>query len=232
MGDIHIMKDKETTGHMSGQQILDKSGKSPDAIRKKLVRLSEKYPDVFPDASWNIDRMFNPDQVRMIVGRVSGRRPAKKTKPVSTAPPTSPDKATPAPAGSFPKFGLTDFLSVAIYGHTALVWYEVSAIFAVPGFLAGVILFAMKHTVTTLVKDAERNSLHGDALGVAFVLDGLAMYAHYTVFVDSLPDRFAGQMGEAGVFWASIVLAAVVATGAFMALYFIKSITNSKMFQQ
>lgn len=133
---------------------------------------------------------------------------------------------------AWPKFGLIDFLALAVYGHTALVWYEVSVIFAVPGFLAGVVLFAMKHTVTCLVKDPARDSLHPDALAVAFVLDGLAWYAHYTVFTDALPARLASQMGADGVFYTALILGGVVAAGAWRALYFIKQITISKSFEQ
>ena len=103
-----------------------------------------------------------------------------------------------------------------MYGHTALVWYELWVIFRVPGILAGIVLFALKHAAVVICRSAKYDDYAADALGVAFVLDGLAVWVHYTAFGDAMPNRFK----DGAEFWAALVLGLVVAAGAFVTLYF------------
>lgn len=129
------------------------------------------------------------------------------------------DDATTKPARAkfqWPSFGLSDFLALAVYGHTALVWYELWVIFQVPGILAGIVLFALKHAAVVICRAEKYEDYAADALGVAFVLDGLAVWVHYTAFGDAMPDRFK----DGAEFWAALVLGLVVAAGAFATLYF------------
>src|SRR5690606_4769302 len=115
-------------------------------------------------------------------------------------------EVTPSAPGrakfEWPKFGLSEFLALVVYGHTALVWYEVAVIFAVPGFLAGVVLFALKHAAVMICRSGTHSDYAPDALGVAFVLDALAVWVHYAAFQDAMPDRF-----RAGAeFWPALIL--------------------------
>lgn len=230
MGNLH-----ETMARITCEKWCEENGVTTDALRVAFPKIGlDNFAKV---------RTLSPDEVARISAypfrkkntgdkpKSAAKQPAKKSHDSQTVSP-SPDKAQEAPGRGFswPRFSINDFLALAIYGHTALVWYEVATIFALPGFLAGVVLFAMKHTATTLVKDEKRNAIHSDVLGVAFVLDALAVFPHYTVFIEALPDRYAQQMGTEGTFWAALILAIVVAAGAFLSMYFIKAITNSKMF--
>lgn len=125
-------------------------------------------------------------------------------------------KAPPPARQGWPTFGLSEFLALAVYGHTALVWYEVAVIFALPGILAGVVLFALKHAAVVICRSEKYTDYAPDALAVAFILDGLAVWVHYTAFSDAMPDRFK----DGAEFWAALILGLVVASGAFVALYF------------
>lgn len=226
MGDIHEMKELLTC-----ETWYETNGVKYDAFRMAFRELGlENFSKKRVLTSEELSRI-EAYPFRKKKNSRAAKQPAKKSQTVS--PPTAKEQPAETPAPSrfkLPTFTINDFLALAIYGHTALVWYEVASIFALPGFLAGVVLFAMKHTATTLVKDEKRNAIHSDVLGVAFVLDALAVFPHYTVFVDALPERYAQQMGAEGTFWAALVLAIVVAAGAFLSMYFIKAITNSKMF--
>lgn len=146
-----------------------------------------------------------------------------------------PEKPAPPPARqalpSLPKLDLSTFLIVAVYGHTLLVWYEISQLFGVPGLLAGVIVFAMKHAGLMICRNEKYLSLGENALSVAFVLDALALYVHYTVFSDALPPHIAAQMGSVAAARCAGVLGGVVATGAWVAMWMVKLITAKKMFQ-
>ena len=132
--------------------------------------------------------------------------------PANEAIPPTPGRAK----FQWPSVGLSEFLALAVYGHTALVWYELWVIFQVPGILAGIVLFALKHAAVVICRSAKYDDYAADALGVAFVLDGLAVWVHYTAFGDAMPDRFK----DGAEFWAALVLGLVVACGAFVTLYF------------
>src|SRR5690606_38796543 len=150
----------------------------------------------------------------------TGEKPAAAERP-KTMPP-----APVSRRWKWPSFGLSEQLAVAIYGHTALVWYGVGSIFAVPGVLAGVVVFAMRHAAVMICRKEQYAGYAADALGVAFGLDALAIYVHYTAFREALPANFLARMGTGGAHWASLILGAVVACGAFMALYFTNRTAN------
>lgn len=150
----------------------------------------------------------------------------RKTQPYTVNQPAPAVEAIPPAPGrakfEWPTFGLSEFLALAVYGHTALVWYEVWVIFQVPGILAGVVLFALKHAAVVICRNEKFSDYTSDALGVAFVLDALAVWVHYTAFGDAMPARFK----DGAEFWAALVLGLVVASGAFMSLYFTSKTAN------
>lgn len=188
----------------------------------------------YAKGTFDRNRELSPEQVE-ILSRPSKARAAKQAKAAPRkAPMLSPEQQpatvnpTPAPADepapmppgrakfTLPTFGLSEFLALAVYGHTALVWYEVSVIFALPGILAGVVLFALKHAAVVICRAEKYADYAADALAVAFILDGLAVWVHYTAFSDAMPERFK----DGAEFWAALILGLVVACGAFVSLYF------------
>lgn len=190
----------------------------------------------FPAQNWSINSAVTPELlVALTAGKSDKTKPRSvriEKKPEAIRLPEKPDTPPARQAFKFPSLGLSDFLVVAVYGHTLLVWYEIGTLFALPGILAGLIVFAMKHAALMICRTERLSSLAGDAIGVAFVLDALALYVHYTVFSDSLPPRLAQQMGATGAFWCALVLGGVVATGAFTALCFVKNLTTNKALLQ
>lgn len=217
MGDIHDMEKTMTAG-----QLADKLGLSPDTMRKRIVRkgLSESY---------SADMVLSAQEVRILSGKQKAAVRTKQTPPTTQE--VRPEPKSPAASWRFPSFTLQHFLSAVIYGHTALVWYEVSAIFSTPGFIAGVILAAMKHAALTVCKDTKTSSMQDGVIAAVFFLDTLSWWAHWQAFREAMPVRFLDQVGQSGVLWASGILAAVVSVCAFLSLRWIAAITNSKIFE-
>ena len=217
MGMIHTEDTRKTLAEIAAE-----NGWKYDTLWRKAKR-------VFPAESWTAetpvpasvaDALLSSDRRKK---PAQAKRPARnpKQQPASVHQPPAPASgvSTPAPGRAkmaWPVFGLSEFLALAVYGHTALVWYEVSLIFATPGILAGVVLFALKHCAVVVCRSEKFADYHSDAFGVAFVLDALAVWVHYTAFGDAMPARFK----DGAEFWAALILGLVVAAGAFMALYF------------
>lgn len=183
----------------------------------------------FGKGTFDSNRELSPEQVEILSRskRAGKEMKPRKQKTIIRTPaqhtvnqPAPVDEALPPAPGrakfEWPTFGLSEFLALAVYGHTALVWYEVWVIFQIPGILAGVVLFALKHAAVVICRNEKFSDYTSDALGVAFVLDGLAVWVHYTAFGDAMPDRFK----DGAEFWAALVLGLVVASGAFVTLYF------------
>lgn len=191
---------------------------------KKTVR--EALPETknnFGSAVEEFNRQFPADEKEM--RQIDEYIRTQNTETISGAKPAV-EQLPPAPRWyekiNWPTFGLSEFLALAVYGHTALVWYEVWVIFQVPGILAGVVLFALKHAAVVICRNQKFSDYAADALGVAFVLDSLAVWVHFTAFGDAMPDRFK----DGAEFWAALILGLVVASGAFMALYFTSKTAN------
>jgi len=231
MGQIRIME-KTTLA-----ELAETYGWKYDTLFRKAKR-------IFPSEAWAKNSVVTEEIGRVLIGDVPPPRPAPSAKraPRVWTPESGPNgkefrealpeiqkefsnqpapaaENTPAPGRAkftWPSVGLSEFLALAVYGHTALVWYELWVIFQVPGILAGIVLFALKHAAVVICRAEKYEDYAADALGVAFVLDGLAVWVHYTAFGDAMPDRFK----DGAEFWAALVLGLVVAAGAFVTLYF------------
>lgn len=222
MGQIHGMEKLLTI-----TEVAETYGRKPDTLWRKAKR-------TWPERKWSLFSAVTEEEGRILLGDWPAPVPAKPRKPKSiirtpaqhtvNQPAPAIEAIPPAPGRAkrqwpvikWPTFGLSEFLALAVYGHTALVWYELWVIFQVPGILAGVVLFALKHAAVVICRSAKYEDYAADALGVAFVLDGLAVWVHYTAFGDAMPDRFK----DGAEFWAALVLGLVVASGAFVTLYF------------
>lgn len=187
----------------------------------------------FEKGTFDSNRELSPEQVEILSQSKRTKRDAKprekkiiRSETITVNQPAPASEVLPPAPGrakfSWPDFGLSEFLALAVYGHTALVWYEVALIFGTPGILAGVVLFALKHCAVVVCRSEKFSDYHSDAFGVAFVLDALAVWVHFTAFGDAMPDRFR----DGAEFWAALILGLVVASGAFVALYFTNKTAN------
>lgn len=223
---------RETMGamHETFSPLTAKDIAKGEGVNIATIRF--RWNKVFAKGTFDSNRELSQDEVAAISQQTKGRA-AKPAKPAPRKAPALPEQqpATvnqPAPASEatppapgrakfeWPTFGLSEFLALAVYGHTALVWYEVALIFGTPGILAGVVLFALKHCAVVVCRSEKFSDYHSDAFGVAFVLDALAVWVHFTAFCDAMPDRFR----DGAEFWAALILGLVVASGAFVSLYF------------
>lgn len=218
-------------------------GQKAETIAEFSERTGRKWNTVwkfakrtFPTETWVKHSAVTPELLAALSAGKSGKEKRPRSVRIEKKPETIrlPEKPDTPPARqalpSLPKLDLSTFLIVAVYGHTLLVWYEISQLFGVPGLLAGVIVFAMKHAGLMICRNEKYISLGENALSVAFVLDALALYVHYTVFSDALPPHIAAQMGSVAAARCAGVLGGVVATGAWVAMWMVKLITAKKMF--
>lgn len=207
--------------HITPRDIAKNEGRDIATIRGRW----NKY---FAKGTFDQHRELSPEEVAVLsrnTDKQSDKRAAKKPaikKTLPLLPPSTeakqPAAATPPARFRMPSFGISEFLAVAIYGHTILVWYEVAVIFGVPGILAGVVVFALKHAAVVICRDGRFQDYVTDVRGVALLLDILAIWAHYTAFLDAMPERFASA--DANI--AAGVLGVVVSSGAFFSLYFME----------
>jgi len=210
-------------GNLHGQLTEIMTDTLAEVARKPKVKyntLWKKAKRKFPAEIWAEDSAVLPEHMAALFPEKSATKKTIIRIPAhTTVNQPAPAENTPTSGRAkfaWPSVGLSEFLALAVYGHTALVWYELWVIFQVPGILAGIVLFALKHAAVVICRAEKYEDYADDALGVAFVLDGLAVWVHYTAFGDAMPDRFK----DGAEFWAALVLGLVVAAGAFVTLYF------------
>lgn len=195
--------------------------------RVTIDAIRVRWNEVFREIPFDRNAELTAEQIQEL-SRKRTRKPKARVREIlpivlPAAEAETPPAHTPrAVRFRWPAFGLSEFLAVAIYGHTILVWYEVAVIFGVPGILAGVVVFALKHAAVTICRSGKFQDYVTDVLGVAFILDLLAVWAHHAAFADAMPERFAADDGNI----AAWILGLVVAAGAFLSLYFTEKTAN------
>lgn len=217
MGGLHDMDKLKTSGQMTGQEIVDRTKNSPDATRKKLARLAEKYPDVFPDKSWSIERLFNAEQSAMLTGKKRTIvRTKDETKPSTPREAKQPPVQGPEVASriKWPTFAqvrnilIGGLLIAGVVGHAVLVWYDLAILYHTAGLIGGAGVFAIVVAAVLLAFDSEKYSTSGDALIFVFFVDFAAWWVHFEVFkTPGVSDIITGA------------LCAFICAASFFALY-------------
>lgn len=193
-----------------------------DSRRIKYDSLYRKARRKYPSIGWTADTDVSPDIAAELVGKKSaGRKQATKNDPLPHVKQPSAE-VREAPAFEWPTITVDHFLAAVIYGHCVLIAYDLTVIFAAPGLIASLLIFAIKHAAVrySLKSDYENAN---DALYVCFLLDILAVYGHYVVFQQSISSAYIGRMGPNGVFVSTLILAGVVAFGSWFSLYMLKN---------
>lgn len=203
----------------------------------KYDTLYRKARRKFPSEIWDAESVVRPEHIAVLFPE-KRELIRRKRKAMFTAE-QQPDYIQPAPAEpgapdtpparqGWRLFDLPALLAVVIYAHTLLVWYEIATIFVMPGVFAGVILAAMKHAAVVVVRSGKFGDAVYHVLGIAFLLDALAWYVHFTAFFAALREsRYMTEMGQNSYAVAG-VLAAVVCSGAFVALFLIHKIKSQQ----
>ena len=205
-------------------EICEATGQKTDTVQKRFRR---KMPgrtfsqDMRPDAV-ELEILFPTDRKRRSAPMLpvySHSPVVKRKQPVSTSQP--PEKGSDSKAKE--QVSLSDdfvfWLKCIIYGHSALVAWDLWALYKEPGIIAALIAVMFKHAAVKLAQSGlNRSSLN--ALIACFVIDALCAWIHYLAFRLSI-DRLE-SLSENVALWTSAVLAGFVVSASFYSLFLIR----------
>ena len=202
-------------------EICEATGQKTDTVQKRFRR---KMPgrtfsqDIRPSAQ-ELEILFPTDRKKRTFAQV----PVKSASPVSGVAPIQKKRPEKAGDQQEEETALADdfvfWLKCIIYGHSALVGWDLWALYKEPGIIAAVIAVLFKHAAVKLAQSGlERSSMN--ALIACFVIDGLCSWIHYLAFRLSI-DRLE-SLSENVAIWTSAVLAGFVVSASFYSLFLIR----------
>ena len=183
--DNDIFKDGQTAG-----QLADKLGVSGETMAKRVLR---SLPDVRPALSCPM----SVEQQMSVAAMSRTKRAVRKSRTVRPVAPTVENPAPETPPTSVgegqkvekPLFN-GGFLKAIIYGHAVLIFADLTILYSIPGAIAGLLVGLFMHSTTELADRPELNATSQIAVGVCFVLDGLAWFVHVPDFGQVCPTTF------------------------------------------
>lgn len=203
MGMIHT----ETIAEFSA-----KTGRNADTVYRFARRK-------FPAQNWSINSAVTPELIAALSAGKSAKEkrprsvPAKKSEVVSL--PEKPD--TPPARQALPSFqairraSISVLLFCVVIGHAGLVWYDLAAMWGVPGTIGGGLMFAVMLAALGFASDPAVNRTSEAALWFAALLDIAAYFVHFQVF-----DRHDVNI------WLTRALCALICACSWMSLYFFR----------
>lgn len=202
------------SGQITGLVLADKLGIDPGTMRKRIERT---FNNVRPAMSTPL----SAEQVEKLSGTSRTKRTVRKSRTGRPVAPTVENPAPETPSTSVgegqkvekPLFN-SSFLKAIIYGHALLVLADLTILYSLPGAIAGVLVGLFMHSATELADRPELNATSQIAVGVCFVLDGLAWFVHVPAFRASLSNDVSDIVTQ--------VLAGVVCLMSFAALYVVR----------
>lgn len=198
-----------------GQTIAEfsaKTGRNADTVYRFARRK-------FPAQNWSINSAVTPELLAALSAGKSGKEkrprsvPAKKSEVVSL--PEKPD--TPPARQALPSFqairraSISVLLFCVVIGHAGLVWYDLAAMWGVPGTIGGGLMFAVMLAALGFASDPAVNRTSEAALWFAALLDIAAYFVHFQVF-----DRHDVNI------WLTRALCALICACSWMSLYFFR----------
>ena len=202
-------------GMEHGQTIAEfsaKTGRNADTVYRFARRK-------FPAQNWSINSAVTPELLAALSAGKSGKEkrprsvPAKKSEVVSL--PEKPD--TPTARQALPSFqairrtSISVLLFCVVIGHAGLVWYDLAAMWGVPGTIGGGLMFAVMLAALGFASDPAVNRTSEAALWFAALLDIAAYFVHFQVF-----DRHDVNI------WLTRALCALICACSWMSLYFFR----------
>lgn len=189
-----------------------KTGRNADTVYRFARRK-------FKGQSWSINSVVTPELYEALStkGSAKEKRPRSVRKETSEAIrlPEKPD--TPPARQALPSFqairrtSISVLLFCVVIGHAGLVWYDLAAMWGVPGTIGGGLMFAVMLAALGFASDPAVNRTSEAALWFAALLDIAAYFVHFQVF-----DRHDVNI------WLTRALCALICACSWMSLYFFR----------
>ena len=181
-----------------------------------VVRAAKKK---IPTEKWGKYSAVTPE----LLDALSAGKSAKEKRPRSVRKEASevirlPEKPdTPPARQALPSFqairraSISVLLFCVVIGHAGLVWYDLAAMWGVPGTIGGGLMFAVMLAALGFASDPAVNRTSEAALWFAALLDIAAYFVHFQVF-----DRHDVNI------WLTRALCALICACSWMSLYFFR----------
>lgn len=178
-----------------------------DTLRMRFVKLRKISPESFPNA-WRIDGNLNANQVQMLLKageRKGGAKREKKQETISPAESISPSETILPAETKSEKLVETNwrasvFVCVSfaiVMGHSGLIWYDMSKLWAVPGAIGGGIVFAFIFSGLILMSDKSEKliDVKENMMWAVGALESLAIVVHQATFYRSASEAYIAGLG-------------------------------------
>lgn len=195
-------------------------------MRKHFVRTATKYPDIFPDTSFSMSRPLSDEQVAILSGKQKPTRAPRRARAKDSLttqkveaqlvhvnqpePGDTPEAGTPPARQNIDwrRLGIDTLAVSVVIGHAGLLWYDCAAIWALPGQIAGGLVFAVVLLAVLLASDATLPRSSAAAMWFIGIVDFAAYFVHFEVFrTPVVPNVYTGAF------------CAFICACSFMALY-------------
>lgn len=193
-------------------EYAERTGQIYDTVWRKAKR---KIKSV----KWVADSVVTPELYEALSAKGSAKEkrprsvPAKKSEVIRL--PEKPD--TPPARQALPSFqairrtSISALLFCVVIGHAGLVWYDLAAMWGVPGTIGGGLMFAVMLAALGFASDPAVNRTSEAALWFVALLDCAAYFVHFEVF-----DRPDVNI------WFTRALCALICACSWMSLYFFR----------
>ena len=186
-----------------------------DTMRMRFAKLRKTNPATFPD-SWRIDGELNPVQVEALV--LAGKRNGgvkKESEAVVLEAETVPEKVKDVVIKAveikepkikkawLPKDWRTKLFTTVTFllviGHAGLVWYDMAALWAIPGKIGGGVVFAFIFSGMVLMGERSEKmaEIRENMLWAVGLLEALAVVVHRATFYRSASEAYLAGLGDA-----------------------------------
>lgn len=201
-------------------------GQKAETIAEFSERTGRKWNTVwkfakrtFPTETWVKHSAVTPE----LYEALSAKGSSKEKRPRSVRAKTSeairlPEKPeTPPARQALPSFqairrtSISALLFCVVIGHAGLVWYDLAAMWGVPGTIGGGLMFAVMLAALGFASDPAVNRTSEAALWFVALLDCAAYFVHFEVF-----DRPDVNI------WFTRALCALICACSWMSLYFFR----------
>ena len=181
--------------NMTARILCESESIDADTLRMRFVKLRKISPQYFPNA-WRIDANLNENQVQLLLRAGERKGGAKREKKHETILPLEPKSEKLVETNW--RASLFVFVSfVIVIGHSALIWYDMSSLWAVPGAIGGGIVFAFIFSGLILMSDKSEKlmDIKENMMWAVGALESLAIVVHQATFYRAASEAYVAGLG-------------------------------------